>query len=76
MRRQWLMALGVDVAIMGSVAVILALISADVLPASLMAPVIVVGMLLIQFVLELTRVPRILVSDFDVKEGVLAEMAG
>ena len=46
MRRQWLMALGVDVAIMGSVAVILALISADVLPASLMAPVIVVGMLL------------------------------
>ena len=36
---------------------------------------IVVGMLLIQFVLELTGVPRILVSDFDVKEGVLAEMA-
>ncbi|AEE51706.1 Ppx/GppA phosphatase [Haliscomenobacter hydrossis] len=36
---------------------------------------IVVGMLLIQFVLEMTGVPRILVSDFDVKEGVLAEMA-
>ena len=35
---------------------------------------IVVGMLLIQFVLKMTNVPRILVSDFDVKEGVLAEM--
>ena len=46
MRRQWLMAVGVDVVIMGSVAVILALITAEVLPSSLMAPVIVVGMLL------------------------------
>lgn len=36
---------------------------------------IVVGMLLIQFVLNMTSVPRILVTDFDVKEGVLAEMA-
>lgn len=36
---------------------------------------IVVGMLLIRFVLKMTRVPRLLVSDYDVKEGVLAEMA-
>lgn len=46
MRRQWLMALGVDLAVMGIVAVILALIAAEVLPSSLMAPVIAVGMLL------------------------------
>jgi len=37
---------------------------------------IVVGMLLIRFVLKMTGVPRLLVSDYDVKEGVLAEMAG
>jgi exopolyphosphatase/guanosine-5'-triphosphate,3'-diphosphate pyrophosphatase len=37
---------------------------------------IVVGMLLIRFVLKITGVPRLLVSDYDVKEGVLAEMAG
>ncbi|WP_373548359.1 phosphatase [Haliscomenobacter sp.] len=36
---------------------------------------IVVGMLLIRFVLKMTGVPRLLVSDYDVKEGVLAEMA-
>jgi exopolyphosphatase/pppGpp-phosphohydrolase len=36
---------------------------------------IVVGMLLIQFVLQMTNIPRILVADFDLKEGVLAEMA-
>jgi exopolyphosphatase / guanosine-5'-triphosphate,3'-diphosphate pyrophosphatase len=36
---------------------------------------IVVGMLLIRFVLKMTKVPRLLVSDYDVKEGVLAEMA-
>lgn len=36
---------------------------------------IVVGMLLIQFVLKMTSAPRILVADFDLKEGVLAEMA-
>lgn len=35
---------------------------------------IVVGMLLIRFVLKMTKVPRLLVSDYDVKEGVLAEM--
>jgi hypothetical protein len=31
-------------------------------------------MLLIRFVLKMTGVPRLLVSDYDVKEGVLAEM--
>ena len=35
---------------------------------------IVVGMLLIRFVLKMTGVARLLVSDYDVKEGVLAEM--
>jgi exopolyphosphatase / guanosine-5'-triphosphate,3'-diphosphate pyrophosphatase len=37
---------------------------------------IVVGMILIRFILEKTAVARALVSDFDLKEGVLAEMAG
>ncbi len=36
---------------------------------------IVVGMLLIRFVLKMTGVSQLLVSDYDVKEGVLAEMA-
>lgn len=36
---------------------------------------IVVGMILIRYVLNLSKVPRLLVSDYDVKEGVLAEMA-
>lgn len=36
---------------------------------------IVVGMVLIRYTLELTQVSRLLVSDYDVKEGVLVEMA-
>lgn len=36
---------------------------------------IVVGMILIRYILNLSKVPRLLVSDYDVKEGVLAEMA-
>lgn len=36
---------------------------------------IVVGLILIRSILNLSKVPRLLVSDYDVKEGVLAEMA-
>lgn len=36
---------------------------------------IVVGMVLIQYILNLSKVPRLLVSDYDLKEGVLTEMA-